>query len=152
MTTRDDDPVFIDTNVLVYANLALSPFHQDAIQRLTTFAAGGVALWVSRQILREYLSAMTRPGLLTGTIPIASLIGDVQSFSTQFHVAEDGPDVTANLLVLLQQIPSAGKQIHDAKIVATMQTHGVPRLLTHNTDDFTRYAGLITALPLVSTR
>lgn len=39
MTTRDDDPVFIDTNVLVYANLARSPFYRDAILRVTSFAA-----------------------------------------------------------------------------------------------------------------
>jgi predicted nucleic acid-binding protein len=152
MTTRNDDPIFIDTNVLVYANLALSPFHRDAIDRLTSFAAAGVTLWMSRQIFREYLSAMTRPGLLTGTIPMASLIGDIRSFSTQFSIAEDGPYVTAQLLTLLQQVPSAGRQVHDANIVATMQAHGITRLLTHNTDDFARYAGLITVLPLVPAR
>lgn len=28
---------------------------------------------------------------------------------------------------------------HDAKLVATMNVHGIRRILTFNTDDFTRY-------------
>lgn len=31
----------------------------------------------------------------------------------------------------------SGKRIHDANVVATMQTHGITRLLTQNPDDFT---------------
>jgi predicted nucleic acid-binding protein len=68
---------------------------------------------------------------------------------SRFHVAEEGPAVTANLLTLLSSIPIAGKHVHDANVVATMQAHGIPRLLTHNTVDFARFARLITVLPLV---
>ncbi|UBF24523.1 hypothetical protein K9N68_22920 [Kovacikia minuta CCNUW1] len=54
-----DNAVFVDTNILVYANLALSPFHVQAVERLQVFNDQGIDLWLSRQVLREYLSAMT---------------------------------------------------------------------------------------------
>ena len=37
------------------------------------------------------------------------------------------------------EVPVAGKQIHDANIAATMLAHGERRLLTMNIKDFRRY-------------
>lgn len=141
--------VFIDTNILVYSHLTLSPFHGAAVGRLRDLLAAGAELWISRQTLREYLSAMTKPGALTGSIPMRSLIADVRSFAAAFHMAEDYSVVTDNLLLLLDAVQVGGKQIHDANIVASMQAYSVPKLLTHNTSDFARFASYITILPLV---
>jgi predicted nucleic acid-binding protein len=91
---------------------------------------------------------MTRQDDLTGEIPIASLVQDVRYFASRFHVAEDNPQVTERLLALLQQASIGGKQVHDANIVATMQAYGIHRVLTHNTEDFTRFAQFISILPL----
>ncbi|MBR8834930.1 MAG: type II toxin-antitoxin system VapC family toxin [Stigonema ocellatum SAG 48.90 = DSM 106950] len=146
-----DNPVFIDTNILVYANLALSPFHLQATEQLQAFAEQGVELWISRQIFREYLAAMTRQGDFTGTIPASSLVADVQYFAHSFQVAEDNSQVTEKLLTLMEDIPIGGKQVHDANIVATMLVYSIPRLLTHNTSDFARFSELITVLPLQPT-
>jgi predicted nucleic acid-binding protein len=38
---------------------------------------------------------------------------------------------------------------HDANIVATMQAHGIPKLLTHNIADFARFSSMTTLLPLI---
>jgi predicted nucleic acid-binding protein len=65
-------------------------------------------------------------------------------------VAEDNPRITEQLLTLMQQIPLGGKQVHDANIVATMLVHNIPALLTHNTDDFARFAGYVTVIPLMA--
>ncbi len=143
-----DNPVFIDTNILVYANLALSPFHVQATERLQALAEQGIELWISRQIFREYLAAMTRQSDLTGKIPVASLVADVQYFAHRFQLVEDGPQVTERLLTLMEEIPIGGKQVHDANIVATMLVYGIPQLLTNNTGDFARFSQLITVLPL----
>jgi predicted nucleic acid-binding protein len=35
MASGGGEPVFVDTNVLIYANLARSPFHSVAQERLT---------------------------------------------------------------------------------------------------------------------
>ena len=142
-------PVFVDANILVYANLPLSPFQPQATEALKKLDEQGVELWVSRQILREYLSAMTRPGTLTGKIPINMLTDDVRYFAIRFRLAEDNEFVSTRLLTLAEQIPMGGKQIHDANIAATMQAYNVDRLLTHNVADFKRFATFITILPLI---
>ena len=49
---------------------------------------------------------------------------------------------------LLQNFSVAGKQVHDANIVATMQLHGIRHLLTNNGEDFARFSQLITVVPL----
>lgn len=141
-------PVFIDTNVLVYAHLARSPLFAATTQQLRRLEDEGADLWISRQTLREYLSAMTRSDALSTTIPIAALVEDVRSMSEQFLVAEDGPQVTERLLTLLEQVEVGGKQIHDANIVATMLVQGVPRLLTHNVGDFRRFERWVEVLSL----
>jgi predicted nucleic acid-binding protein len=143
-------PVFIDTNVLVYAHLARSPLFAAASQQLRRLEDEGADLWISRQTLREYLSAMTRSGALSTTIPIAALVEDVRSMSEQFLVAEDGPQVTERLLTLLEQVEVGGKQIHDANIVATMLAQGIPRLLTYNVGDFHRFERWVEVLSLTN--
>lgn len=143
-----DNHIFLDTNILVYANLALSPFHLQATERLQALAEQRIELWLSRQTFREYLAAMTRQGDLTGKIPVASLVADVQHFAHRFRVAEDIPQVTERLLTLMEKIPIGGKQVHDANIVATMLVYRIPQLLTHNISDFSRFSELITVLPL----
>lgn len=51
--------VFIDTNILIYASFPSAPFHQAAVSRLSKFEGDGVVFWKSRQVLREYLAAVT---------------------------------------------------------------------------------------------
>jgi predicted nucleic acid-binding protein len=149
MTSRAVNAVFVDTNILVYAKLALSPFHSTAINRLKNLESQQIDFWISRQIFREYVSVMSRPGIVAGSIPMPSLTADVRGFAGRFRIAEDNPLVSDSWLSLLEQIPAAGKQVHDANIVATMLTYNIDFLLTHNTSDFTRYSGLITLLPLI---
>jgi predicted nucleic acid-binding protein len=149
MATTAVDHWLIDTNILVFAYLTHHPLYGAARTRLQTLAGAGAELWLSRQILREYLAAMTRPRQYTGAIPLASLIADVQAFEQSYHVAEDNAAVTARLLNLIEAVPCIGKQIHDANIVATMQEYGIQNLLTDNTADFARFGHLITVLALV---
>ena len=60
-----------------------------------------------------------------------------------FAVLEDGPGVMEMLTALCREVPIAGKQVHDANIVATMLAHGERRLFTFNTRDFRRYGDRI---------
>ena len=150
MVTLGDRPLFIDTNVLVYANILAYPLHQVAVESLQSLVDANIELWVSRQVLREFIAAVTRPQTYGNPQPIEVVIERIQTFQTQFQVAEDDFQVTAQLLELLQQFPTAGRQIHDANIVATMLTAGIDRLLTHNVRDFERFSPLITIVPLVA--
>ncbi len=148
MTTGDDNAVFLDTNILVYASQTQSPFYPAALQAIQRFYEAGVELWISRQVLREYLATLTRPQQFTDPLPISIVIEDVRYFQSRFRVAEDSAQVTERLLTLMQQVPVGGSQVHDANIVATMQVYAIRQLLTHNTADFARFSQLITVLPL----
>jgi predicted nucleic acid-binding protein len=151
MATTAADPVFIDANVLVFANTATALLHAEAQAALQSFATSGAEMWISRQILREYLATLSGPQTFSSPVPAVTLIADVTRFQSQFLIAEDGPSVTANLLGLLGSIAVGGKQIHDANIVATMQARGLRRLLTHNTTDFARFGAIIQVELLVTT-
>lgn len=149
MTSGGANPTFLDTNVLVYASIAQAPQHVAALTAIQIQEQAGVELWISRQILREYLAVLSRPQSFTPPIPASTLTTQVQVFEGRFRIAEDNAQVTSNLLTLVNQIPVGGGQIHDANIVATMQAYNISYLLTHNTADFDRFAGLITILPLI---
>lgn len=74
---------------------------------------------------------------------MSEALSDVTWINERFEILEDGPRVTAHLVVLCREVPVAGKQVHDANIVATMLAHGERRLLTFNIRDFRRFAAHI---------
>lgn len=135
--------MFVDTNVLVYARFPESPFYDVARSRLEYASEEGDPLRVSRQVLREYLSVVTRALGWPVTITREEALADVEGIMTGCDVLEDGPLVTASLLQLCREVAVGGRQIHDANIVATMLAHGERRLLTFNAADFRRYGDRI---------
>jgi predicted nucleic acid-binding protein len=141
------DPVFIDTNVLIYATRRTASEHASAQAALARLEGEGRRLWISFQILREYLAAVTRPQATSPALPMGTAIADVRRFQQVFYVAEDRPVVLERLLALLGAHFGAGRQVHDANIVATMLEHGIYRLLTFNAADFRRFAGIIELEP-----
>ena len=133
---------FIDTNVLVYAAADGAPVLDRARAALARAAADG-AVTISRQILREYLSVMTRQQIWGKPLSLAQAVADTAAFVREFTVLEDGPLVWDRLVMLSRRYSFAGRQVHDANIVATMLAHGERRLLTFNGADFRRFARLI---------
>jgi predicted nucleic acid-binding protein len=134
--------VLIDTNVLLRL---LQPAHPHSL-----LAERAVALLRSRnesvnivsQSIVEFWAVVTRPVGENGL-----------GFTTQQALAE--VDVLRRLFVLLPEAPLhseweklvmtnrvSGKSTHDARLVAAMSVHGIGAILTFNTADFTRYAGI----------
>lgn len=149
MVNGDVKTLFLDTNILIYMEVTESPWHQTALRRVQHYHHSGSTLWISRQVLREYLVSVTHPNTFAVPLPLGTAIKRVRYFETLFHIAEDGPQVTTNLLKLLEETTVVGKRIHDVNIVATMQHVGVRHLLTHNSRDFAHFVHHITLLPLI---
>ncbi len=61
MATMAADPVFVDTNVLVYVSRPTAPEHPMARAALGRLNADGCAIWISTQVMRDYLAVVTRP-------------------------------------------------------------------------------------------
>jgi predicted nucleic acid-binding protein len=148
MATTVADPVFVDTNVLVYSTRPLSAHHAAAARALARIGAGGATLLISPQILREYLAVVTRPEATAPGLPMPAAINDVHRFRTMFRVAEDRASVLDRLIEILSAHRPAGRQVHDANVVATMLDCRVHRLLTFNGADFKRFVPLIEIDPL----
>ena len=138
--------MFVDTNVLVKGRILEAPGHAAAREELETAFGDSEPLRISRQVLREYLAVVTRRQPWAVGITLEVALADVARFEDAFEVLEDGPAVTDRLLALCREVPVAGRQIHDANIVATMLAHGERRLLTFNTADFRRYGDRIELL------
>jgi len=142
MATMDGNALFVDTNVLVYANVIETPFHDQALAAINAARQAGWTLWISRQVIREYLVTMTRAQAFEN-LPRATVLEQVDQFIEQCQVADDTAAVTRQLVKLLGDFKIGGRQVHDANIVATMQTYGIPCLLTHNVRDFERFEEII---------
>ena len=150
MATKVVEPVFVDTNNLVHANDEDSAFHADARARLTELDSSGCDLRINRQVLREYAVVVGRKMHEKNAFDAKALTADLSRFETEFLVADEDQEVTAQLKKLINSHAVKGKPVHDANIVATMLTHGITRLLTQNEGDFTRYRPLIEVLSLVT--
>ena len=131
--------MFIDTNVLVKARILEAPDHEIARASLERAFNEPETLRISRQVLREYLTVVTRPQTWLVAIAREEALDDVERLVAAYQVLEDGPAVTDWLVSLCREVPVGGRQIHDANIVATMLAYGERRLLTFNEADFRRY-------------
>lgn len=135
---------FVDTNMLLAATTIARPGHAQVLALLEAGFADR-SLLVSGQVVREYLSVATRPAAVNGLgLRQADALANVRQFLDRARCLDEDASVREALLRLLDAVPCHGKQVHDANIVATMVAHRVPRLLTLNPYDFTRFSGWIT--------
>ncbi len=144
----ENDKIFIDTNILIYANLSLSPFHELAQNRIKQFVTTGFNLFLSRQVLREYLSSMTRKNELTAEVSITQLKQDIQFFSEDYYILEDSSSITEKLTDLMEEFSVSGALVHDANIVATMLVNRIKHILTYNVSDFKKFEKYIEIVSL----
>lgn len=133
----------LDTNVLLRA-LAPKSAHQllavDAVRRLL---ARGNELFLAPQVLVEFWSVATRPLAVNGYgWPASDAEAKVAELLHQFPLLLETPAVFPEWLRLVGRHGIRGKQVHDARLVALLNVHGVPHLLTFNVDDFRPYGTL----------
>lgn len=139
---------FVDTNILLRAMLPKMTHHQVAEALVQKLWSEDVELWISRQVIREFLVQTTHPNTFAPPLKMEQVFRLIETIASLFHIADDTAEVTAQLLVLLKEFPTSGKQIHDANIVATMLAYGIDRLATLNTDDMKRFSPRIILIPL----
>jgi predicted nucleic acid-binding protein len=140
---------FVDTKVLLRAIQTAMPLHNEADMLISRARQDGHELWVSRQVIREYIVQVTRPGVLSTPLNAEQVAAKVGAIRAAFRVADETEAVTDKLLELIKEFPTAGRQIHDANIIATMLVYQIDTLLTQNIEDMKRFSSRIALLPLV---
>jgi predicted nucleic acid-binding protein len=132
--------LLIDTNILVFSTQVTSPRHSAARQALERARATEPRLFVTHQILREYLAVVTRPQGLERPLARHIAVERVGRFRAMFEVLQNGDPAFERLIRFVEEGKCGGRAIHDANIAATMMANGVSRILTDNGADFRRFA------------
>lgn len=140
--------IFIDTNILLISKLKSNPLNQLATEKFFNLFKTSF-IFINNQVIREYLSTLTKQNIVKVAIPKEELINDINNFNTNFIVLNEDRLVLEKLLELFKNYQFGGKQIHDANIVATMMANGIRDLFTHNVSDFIKYREIINIIPLI---
>lgn len=150
MAKRIAERVVLDTNVLLAATDTGRGEHDQALAALNEWPAQGTTLYTSGQILREYLAVATRPQSANGLgLSRADSVANARSLAQRMRTLDETDKVRRRLWDIIGTVDCAGKQVHDANVVATMLAAGVETLVTMNVGDFMRFDDLISveALP-----
>lgn len=88
-----------DTNVVLRATIADANLHEPAKALIEGLWRDGIEVWISRQIIREYIVTLTRPQVfMTRRMTMTEVIGQVETLQSLFRVADDTAEVTARLI------------------------------------------------------
>lgn len=152
MTTTSADPaalVVVDTNVLLTATDRSRAAHSAA----TEFLNGDERrLAMTPQIVRAYLAVATRPVEVNGLgLSGQDAAANVEQFLRDMELLPEDGATTRRLVDLIAQDSAAGRQVHDANLVAVALAHKADTIVTDNARHFARFADLITIENLVST-
>ena len=145
--------IAVDTNILVYAHREDASFHEAAARCMAGLAEGRAPWSIPWPCLHEFLAIVTHPRIYEPPTPLPLAIEQVDAWlasPTLVLLAETEqhwPDLKA--VVGASQV--TGPQIHDARIVALCQQHGVRQLWSADRD-FSRFADLTVVNPLTQMR
>jgi predicted nucleic acid-binding protein len=142
----------VDTNILLRATVTQFPFHEQAKKLVSDQVDAGVELWISRQVIREYIAQVTRPQVFMNPMAVEQIDAQLQTMRALFKIADETEQVTTQLMALLKVYPTGGKQVHDANVIATMLAYGIDTLLTVNVADMNRFADKIKLVTLVDAK
>lgn len=140
--------VFLDTNILLRMILTQMNQHAEVDALVKRTISEGAELWISGQVIREFIVQATHPRTLAEPLTIEQVVHEIEAMKPLFQIADETAAVRDKLLELLQQYPTQGKQVHDANIVATMLAYEIDTLLTLNVDDLKRFEGKIRIVSL----
>lgn len=140
----------VDTNVLVYAADADSPFHARCRERLEEWRREPGAWYVTWGILYEFLRITTHPRVMrrpwSGQEAWRFVAALLASPGLDVLVQTDRHEAVAEL-VFAEVQNLGGNLVHDAHTAVLMREHGVRRIVTRDTD-FYRFPFLTPEEPL----
>jgi toxin-antitoxin system PIN domain toxin len=142
--------IVVDTNVLVYAADADSPFHGACREWVEAQRVRADAWYTTWAILYEFLRVATHPRVMRHPWNAPAAWGFVQALLASPGLGVLGPtqrhaEVAAQVIAELPHL--AGNLFHDAHTAILMREHGIRRIVTRDTD-FHRFPFLEAVDPL----
>jgi predicted nucleic acid-binding protein len=132
--------VLVDTNVLLRRTQPSHENHTVAVESVARVLGTGEPVYFTFQNISEFWNVVTRPAANNGLgLTAGFALAEVEKIERILTLLPDAPAVYAEWKRLIVRHGVVGSKGHDARLVAAMNVHGVCRILTFNTDDFTRY-------------
>ncbi len=142
--------IAVDTNILIYAHREESPHHEAAARCLGQLSEERVSWAIPWPCLHEFLAVVTRARIYDPPTPIAIALDQVEAWleSPTLILLSESEQHWSALREVAVASRITGARIHDARIAAICQEHGVRELWSADRD-FSRFAGLRTRNPLI---
>jgi toxin-antitoxin system PIN domain toxin len=140
--------IAVDTNILLYAHRVESPWHERALEALSSLSGSEWAIpWPS---LHEFLAIATHPRIFEPPTPLKDALTALETWrSSKLKLLAETDEHWTTLSALLKAGKIAGPQVHDARIAALCLQHAVEELWSADRD-FSRYPSLRVRNPLIT--
>ncbi|MFO0590773.1 MAG: TA system VapC family ribonuclease toxin [Polyangiaceae bacterium] len=141
--------IAVDTNILVYAHRADSRFHDAALECVISLAEGSVPWAIPWPCIHEFFSIVTHPRIYSPPSPAARALDQIEAWleSPTLVLLGEQKGYFATLKNVVQKGKVVGPQVHDARIAALCESHGVTELYSADRD-FQRFPTLRIRNPL----
>lgn len=133
----------LDTNVLLRIAQRNHPLHLRTRAALRQLRAANATAVITTQNAIEFWNVATRPADRNGfgLTPVTAAVL-LRRIERVVALLDDSPLVYPAWRQVVTTFGVSGVQVHDARLVASMQVYGISHILTYNTADFSRYASL----------
>lgn len=130
-----------DTNIILRLAQPAHPMHAVALRAVKKLLSEGHNLCLTSQNLIEFWNVATRPADNNGLgWTTAQTETDVRAIESNFTILADSPAIYPEWRRLVVAHSVLGKQVHDTRIVASMNVNQITDLLTFNVGDFKRFS------------
>lgn len=142
-------PYLIDTNVFLRLVSKTDPDRSVCLNALQKLIASQETLYYTTQVLAEFWVVCTRPATARGGYGLSSVKAEQKAklIERYCELLPDSAATHQEWRHLVVKHAVLGVVIHDARLVAAMNIHGVTQILTFNKDDFKRYSGITVVSP-----
>ena len=142
--------IAVDSNLLVYAHREDSAWHAAAFDHIVRLAEGRAPWAIPWPCIHEFLAIVTHPRIYSPPSPLGKAIDQVEAWleSPSVVLLSESEDYWLEFRTILTAGRVSGPQVHDARVAALCQQHGVTELWSADRD-FGRFPGLSVRNPLV---
>lgn len=141
--------ILMDTNILLRLSEPSHPHHAPTASSVRSLGTAGNTFCISSQTISEFLAVATRSQKDRGLgMDQSSADAQLSNLITSTQLLYETANVIAELRRLVVAHGVVGKSVHDTRLVATMNTHGITHLLTLNARDFSRFSGIAVLDPM----
>lgn len=141
-------PHLLDTNTLLRLAKRDDPAHGVVTAAIDRLLEEGAELCYTPQNIVEFWNVCTRPKEKNGFgLSVAQADHQVTLIENRFRGLLDDERIHREWRRLVVAHEVKGVQVHDARLVAAMRTHGLRHILTFNDSDFARYPDIVAIPP-----